>query len=72
MIPYSYPPQQQDLNMHIGQVSLLPLPSATQLRMIPPPPSPRTVSSRVSVPGSIMGGRNAQMGNKHYQGGRPS
>ena len=75
MMPYSYPPPQQDLNMQIGQVSLPPLPSATPIQpssMIPPPPSPRTVSSTVSVPGSIMGGRNAQMGNRHYQGGHPS
>ena len=75
MMPYCYPQPQHDLQMQIGQVSLLPPPPATPIQpspMIPPPPSSNTVSTTVSVPGSIMGGRNAQMGDRHYQGGHPS
>lgn len=40
-----------------------------QVPIIPPPPPPQSDTSTIA---SIMGGRNSQIGGRHYQGGRPS
>ena len=68
-------PNNQNLGypFHIGQVtSYLALPPISSQSQIPSPPPPPPSHQHPDVQGSIMGGRNSQEGNQHYQGGRPN
>lgn len=75
--PQFVPQYNPYIDSQISQVGMIPgtgLPPQpgsipAQVPIIPPPPPPQSDTSTIA---SIMGGRNSQIGGRHYQGGRPS
>ena len=66
---FSYPqPNAHYINQLGSSSQPPPLPPPPAPTLIPPPPS----SLSGSANSSLMGGRNLQIGDRHYQGGRPS
>ena len=73
MVPYmlQHPPANQMISQ-LGSVPLPPPPGTTNPLILPPPPALGPTSGNTSNLNSIMDGRNAQGGARHFQGGWPS
>ena len=64
-------PQANQMISKLGSIPLPPPPQATNPSILPPQPALGPTSGNPLNLNSIMGGRNAQGGARHFQGGRP-